>query len=173
MGIPLDNIAIVLSNDLIFELDCPTIEPNPNLHSDFDLTIGESSDIGINDFFYSTIEMQVGVPYESNIFYRPLDSLNDEFVPIEFIILLGEFDLTVCRSSVFGVDESLLVDSPKVMYTVEDPMVDDTHVQVTIHRSISYDRGIVSSIQDFELDSLFLRDYALRKLFFFLELTKP
>ena len=50
------------------------------------------------------------------------------------------------RSSIFGVDESLLVDSPKVMYIVEDPMVDNTHVQVTIYRSILYDRGIVVSL---------------------------
>lgn len=51
------------------------------------------------------------------------------------------------------------------MHIVEDRMVDDTFVQVTMHISIPYHHGIVSSIHHFELDSLLLRDYASSKHF--------
>ena len=48
-GIPLNNIAIVLSNDHIFDLDCPAIEPNPNFPSLFDLIVYESSHINVDE----------------------------------------------------------------------------------------------------------------------------
>lgn len=131
-------------------MDCPTIKPNPNFPFEFDLIISESTEIVIGEIYDTTIELQVHLPYDFDLFCRPLDSFNDEFVPIDSIIdvdydLPIEFNLTMHRSSIFGIDESLLIDSPKVMYIVEDPMVDDTHVQVIICRSIPYDCGIVVS----------------------------
>ena len=165
VNIPLDGITIVISNDHSFELDYLRIESNAILPSNFDLIIGESINIGIDESYDSSIELQVGVPYESDLLSRPLDYLNDEIVPIDSIIDVN-YDLPMWRSLVFGVDESLLVDSPKVRYTVEYPMVDDNHVQVTIHRSILHDRDIgVSLIHDIELDSLLLRDNISRKQF--------
>lgn len=41
---PLDDVAMVLSNDQIFGLDCPTIEPNPNFPSKYELIDGRSSE---------------------------------------------------------------------------------------------------------------------------------
>ena len=43
LDIPSDVFGIVLSNDHIFEQDCPTTEPNPNFPFELDLTICRSS----------------------------------------------------------------------------------------------------------------------------------
>ena len=70
---------------------------------------------------------------------RCLDSPNDEFPPIDSIIDV-EFDLpiehvlTIYRSLNFGLDESSLIDSAKAI--AKEFKVDDTHIQVTINRSI-------------------------------------
>lgn len=114
LNVHLVDISIFLSNHHIFELDCLTIKPNPYFPSNFNLIIGESIDIGINESYDSSIGLQVGVHYEPNLMCRPSDSLNDEFVPIDFVIdanynLYVEFDLPMLRSSLFGLDESLLV----------------------------------------------------------------
>lgn len=141
MDIPLDDTIIVFSNDHIFELGCPTIKPSLNFSFDFDLTIGEPSNIGVDEPSYSTIELLIGFPYEYDLLCRPLDSLNDEFVPTDYVIDVNydlpiDFDLPRWRSSIFVVDEYFLVDSPKVIYIIEDMKFDDTHVQVTMIRLI-------------------------------------
>ena len=120
---PLDDISTVLSNYHIFEMGYPTIKPRLILPSNFDLIISESSSIGIDEPLDFSIELQVGVPYEYDLLCRLVDSLNDEFVPIDYAIDVNydlpiEFDLIVCGSSIFCVDESLLVHFPKVMYTI-------------------------------------------------------
>ena len=135
-------LSIVLSNDHIFELDFIAIDPILDFPFDFDFTINKSPNISINEPFDSTIELQVGTHYDSNLMCRPLASLNDRFVPIDSTIDVNydvpiEFGVPMWRSSNFDVDKSLLVYSTKVMYTIEYLMVDNTHVQVTIHRSNS------------------------------------
>ena len=86
--------------------------------------------------------MQVGVPCEFYVFYIYVDSLNDQFLPIDSVIDVNldlpiEYDLIKHRFENFGVDESLLVDSTKVTYIVDDLEVDDTHIEVTMNRSNS------------------------------------
>ena len=141
LEIPLDNVAIVLFNDHIFEQDCPTTEPNPNFPFEIDLTVSRSSDIGIDEFSKFVIELQDGVPYEFDVSHRYLDSTSDEFVPVDLVIDVSfdlpiEYDLTMYRSSIFGVNESWLVDSTKITYMAEYFKVNDTCIQVTMNRSI-------------------------------------
>ena len=54
LGIPLDDVAMVLSNDHTFGMDYPTTEPNPNFPSEPDLSIGISSKTGIDESCGST-----------------------------------------------------------------------------------------------------------------------
>ena len=63
--------------------------------------------------------------------HRYLDFPNDEFLPIDFVIGVNlyipiEYDLTMYRFGNFGVDESWLVYSTNVMYTIEHFTVYDT-----------------------------------------------
>lgn len=134
----MDDISIVLCNDHFIELDCPKTEPSPNFPSDFDLTIDGSSNIRIDEPSDSIIELEVGVPYESNLWCRSLDSHNDEFVLIDFIIIANydfpiEFYLIVYRLSGFGVNEYFLVNSTKVIYIFKNMKVDDTQIQVNMN----------------------------------------
>lgn len=90
-----------------------------------------------------SIELKVGVPYESDFLCKSLDSLDDEFVLVKFVIdvnydILDEFNILVCPSSCPSVCESLMVNYTKVRYIFEDPKVDDTCIQVTINRSLLY-----------------------------------
>ena len=60
---------------------------------------------------------------------RSSNSPNNEFVPIDFVINVNfdlpvEFYLLVHRSMEFGVNESLLIDSTQVKYTIEGFKVD-------------------------------------------------
>ena len=137
--IPLDDVSMVLSNNHIFGLDFPATKPNPNFPFEPDPTIGRSSNNGVDKSPDSTIELQVGVPCESDVSHRWLDSLNDEFLPVYFVIdvdfdLPIKHDFTTYRSPKFGVDDSSLVDSTEVTYTTKDFKVDDTHIQVTMNR---------------------------------------
>ena len=141
LGIILDDVAMVLSNDHIFGLDYPTIESNPNFPFGPDLTIGRSLEGGINESYDSAIELQIGVPYKFDVLHRCSNSPNDDFLPLDSAIgvdfnLPTKHDLTIYRSLKFGLDGSSLVDSTKVRYTAEDFKVDDTRIQVTINRSI-------------------------------------
>ena len=136
LDIPLDDTTIVLSNDHI-----PATTPIPNLPFELDLTIGRSLDSGINEYFDSAIELQISVLYEFDVSHRCSDSPNDDFLLVESIIGVDfgiplKYDLPIYRSANFGVGESPLVDYAKVRYTIEDFIVDDTHIQVTINRSI-------------------------------------
>lgn len=122
LDIPLDDIAIVLSNDHIFELDYPTTEPSPDFPFELDLTICRASYIGVEESSVYSIELQVGVPCVFDALHRYLASPNDEFLLVASIIdvnfdLLVKCDLTMYTSRKFGVNESWLIDYTKVMYT--------------------------------------------------------
>lgn len=141
LGITSDDVSMVLSNDHIVGLDYPATEPVPNFPSEPDLTIRRSLRGGLNKSFDSVIELEIGVPYEFDVSHRCSNSPNDDFLLVDSIIgvdfgLLVKYDLPMCRSLNFGLDKSSLIDSTKVMNTVEDFIVDDTHIQVTINRSI-------------------------------------
>ena len=86
LRIPLDDASMVLSNDHTFGLDYSTTEPSPNFPFDPDLTISKSSNIVIDKPPNSTIELQVGVPCEFDVSHRHLDTPNDEFLPIGYVI---------------------------------------------------------------------------------------
>lgn len=88
LDIPLDDVSIVLSHDHIFEHDYPTTEPNPNWPLDLDLNIDRSLDIDLDESINSTIELEVGVPYEFDVLYRYSNSPNDKFLPIDSIYRL-------------------------------------------------------------------------------------
>lgn len=141
LGIPLDDASMVLSNDYTFGLDYPATKSNPSFTFEFDLTIGRSSNNGANEFSDYAIELQIGVHYEYVVSQRHLDSPNSQFLLAESIIgvdfgLPVKYDLPMHRSLNFGLDESSVIDSTKVMNTTEDFRVDDTRIQVTINRSI-------------------------------------
>ena len=110
LEIPLDYVSMVLSNDHIFGLDYPATEPSPNFPSKPDLTIGRSLDIGFDKSSDSTNETQVGVPYTFDALHRSLNSPNDEFLPVDFVIDVDfvvpiKNDFTTYKSLNFGVDE--------------------------------------------------------------------
>ena len=77
LDIPLDDVSMVLSNDHIFDLDCPATKPSPNFPSESDLTISRSSDNGIDESLDSAIDLQVGVPCMSDVSHKCSDSPND------------------------------------------------------------------------------------------------
>ena len=129
---------------MITSLDWTILQPNlasPKFHFESDLTIGRSLDSGFNVPFESSIKLQIGVPYEFDVSHRCSDSSNDEFLLVDSIIgvdfgLPVKYDLPMHRSSNFGLDKSSQIDSTKVTNTTKDFRVDDTHIQVTINRSI-------------------------------------
>ena len=105
---------MVLSNDHIIGLDYPAIEPNPNSPSEPNLTIGRSSESGVNKSFDSVVEIQIGVPYDLDVSHRYSDSPNDEFLPVESIISVDfglhvKYDLPMYRSLNFVIDEYSLI----------------------------------------------------------------
>ena len=110
LDIPLEDAAMVVSNDHIFGLDYLATEPNPNFVFESDLTINRPLDNGEDESSDSAIELQIGVPVK--------------------------YDLPMCRSLNFGLEEYSLIDSTKVMNTAEEFKVEDTCIQVTINRSI-------------------------------------
>ena len=141
LGIPLDDAAMVISNDHIFGLDYPTTKPNPNFLSETNLMIGRSLDSDVNESTDSVIELQIGLPYKFDVSHRWSDSPNDEFLLVDSIIgvdfgLPVKYDLPMRRSLNFGLNKSSLIDSTKVMNITEDFRIDDTRIQVTINRSI-------------------------------------
>ena len=141
LGIPSGDVAMVLSNDHIVELDYPATKPRPSFPSEPDLTISRSSYSYVYESFDSIIELQIGVPYAFDVSHRCLDSPDDESLPIQPIIgvdfgLPVKYDLPMCRPLNFGLEKSSLIDSTKVMNTIKDIKVDDTYIQVTINRSI-------------------------------------
>jgi hypothetical protein len=142
LNIPLDDVAMLLSNDHIIVMDYPVTKSSPNFPFEFDLTIGRSSNIGFDKSSNSAIELQIVAPYEFDVSHRYSNSPKDEFLHIEFAIgvefnLPAKHDLTIYRSLNFGVDEYSLIDSTKVRYIVEYFKVDDTYIQVTINISIT------------------------------------
>ena len=117
------------------------LKTSPNFHIVSNLTIDTSLEISFDEFSDFSIELQIGVPYESNVSHRRSDSPNDEFLFADSVIgvyldLLVTYDLSMHRSLNFSLNESSLVDSTNVMNTVEDFRVDNTCIQVTINRSI-------------------------------------
>ena len=139
--IPLDNVAMVLSNDHIVGLDYPATEPSPNFPFEFDLTIGRSLDNGTDESSNFAIEFQIGVHYEYVVSHIHLYSPNDECLLVDSIIgvdlsLPVKYDLPMHMYANFGLNELSHIDSTKVTNTTEDFKVDDTHIQVNINRSI-------------------------------------
>jgi hypothetical protein len=116
LGIPLDDVSMVLSNDHIVGLEYPATKTIPNFLSQPDLTMGRSLDSGVNKSFDSATELQIGVPYEFDVSYRCSDSPNNEFLLVDSIIgvdfsLPVKYDLPMHKSSNFGFKKYLLVDS--------------------------------------------------------------
>lgn len=141
LDITSDEVSVVLSNDHIFGIDYPTTESSPNFPNEPDLTIGRSSYAGIDESSDSAIELQIGVPYDFDVSHKCSYSPNIEFLPVDFAIgvdigLPVKYDLHIHRSLYFGIDKSTLIDSTKVMNTTDDFKVYDTHIQITINRSI-------------------------------------
>ena len=83
------------SFDYILRLDSYLVKSNPIFPFGFHLTICGSSKIGVVESPFSTIEMQVGVPYDFDFLCKSLDPLDDEFLLVD---------------STIGVDLDLLIE---------------------------------------------------------------
>ena len=151
LDIILDDVSMVFPNDHIFGLYCLATKPIPSFPSELDLIGCRSSEndliscrsleIGIDEYFDSSIEQQVDVPCEFDVPLRCLDSPKEESSPIDSVIDVDfdipiKYDLPMHGSANFGVNISLLVDATKFMYTYEYLKFEDTRIQVTINRSI-------------------------------------
>ena len=98
VNIPFKSLDCVLSKDT---LDSCPVESSHDFSFEFDLTVCDSLDISVLESWCSTIELQVGVPYEFDFLCKSLDYPNDECVHVYFVIdanydLLVEFDLPGC-----------------------------------------------------------------------------